>query len=323
MSEAAAIKDFSFLRGQVEPQSTIIAIGGGKGGVGKSFVSSSLAIFLAHQGHDTVLMDLDLGSANLHTCIGENGQLSGINDFLNDPKMPLENVVHPTAYPNLRFIPGAAEMNFDTANISEEQKSRLMSAIFNLNAKYIVLDLSAGTHAATLDFFLMASRRLVVFTPEPSSIENAYRFMKAAFYRRIRRFEFQLHLQELITSVMVEKARFGIRSPADLLRVVSKEDPGNGERLRKVMETLRFELILNQTRSFRDVELGPQLKSVCYKYFGIPCNLLGHVEHDNAVWQALRKRKPMLIEYPHSRLYAQLLGIARRLINDHSKKAAM
>ena len=53
--------DFSLIRGRTEPASTIIAVGGGKGGVGKSFVSSSLSIFLAHLGYNTLAIDLDLG----------------------------------------------------------------------------------------------------------------------------------------------------------------------------------------------------------------------------------------------------------------------
>lgn len=319
---SSAAKDFSLLRGQVDSHATIIAVGGGKGGVGKSFVSSSLSIFLGHLGFKTLLVDLDLGAGNIHTCVGEGLPNLGINEFLKDPKFTLADVASTTRFPNLSIITGCSEVE-DTANITEEQKSRLMSALYTYKSDFIVLDLSAGTHQSTLDFFLMAQRKIVVVTPEPSSIENAYRFMKGVFYRRLKRFEYQLHLGGLIENIMAEKTRWGIRSPADLLQVVCKEDPSNGERLKTVMDGVHFELILNQARSLRDNELGPQIKSVCLKYFGIPCHFLGHIEHDNAVWQSVRKKRPLVIEYPHSRLYAQVLAISRRIANARTKTAAL
>lgn len=322
MKPVANVQDFTFLRGQVDPLATIIAVGGGKGGIGKSFVSSSLAIFLAHMGFETTLVDLDLGAANLHTSLGVGLPEIGINEYLENPNLSLQDVTTKTIYPRLSLIAGSTE-NYNATNVSDEQKTRLMSSLYKLNTKFIVLDLSAGTHDTTIDFFLCATRRLVVMTPEPSSIENAYRFMKASFYRRLKRFEFQLHLQDLIEGVMSNKNEWGIRSPSDLLRVVCEQDPTNGERLRRLMDQMQFELILNQSRSFKDSELGPQMKSVCQKYFGVPCDLIGQLEYDNAVWQSLRKKKPLLIEYPHSRLYAQLLSISRRLTANHSKKVAV
>lgn len=323
MKPAVNIQDFTYLRGQVDPLATIIAVGGGKGGIGKSFVSSSLAIFLAHMGFETTLVDLDLGAANLHTSLGVGLPDIGINEFLEKPELTLPDVTTKTPYPRLSLIAGSTE-NYNVTNVNDQQKTRLMSSLYKLNTKFIILDLSAGTHDTTIDFFLSATRRLVVMTPEPSSIENAYRFMKASFYKRLKRFEFQLHLQDLIDGVIGNKSEWGIRSPSDLLRVVCEQDPTNGERLRRLMDQMQFELILNQSRSFKDTELGPQMKSVCQKYFGVPCDLIGQLEYDNAVWQSLRKKKPLLIEYPHSRLYAQLLSISRRLIvNAHSKKVAV
>ncbi len=319
---AAAIKDYSLLRGQIEPQATIIAIGGGKGGVGKSFISSSLAIFLGHLGRKTLLIDLDLGAGNIHTCLGEGLINLGVNEFLKDDKLTLQQVISPTELPNLEIVTACSD-SYDIANIDEQQKSRLMSAIYNYPADFIVLDLSAGTHHSTLDFLMMAQRKIVVMTPEPSSIENAYRFMKSAFYRRLKRYEYQLHMEEQLDMIMRERDRWGVRSPSDLLRVVSEQSSQNGEKLLKIMGNLEFEIILNQCRSLRDNELGPQIKSVCHKYFGVPCQLLGHVEYDNAVWQSLRKKKPLVIEYPHSRLYAQLLTMSRRLVNAHSKRATL
>lgn len=192
-----------------------------------------------------------------------------------------------------------------------------------MKADFIILDLSAGTHSTTLDFFLMAPEQILAVTPDPSSIENAYRFIKSAFFRKIKRYEFQLNLGNLIGDLMANKSEHGIRSPADLLYFVSKKDPENGERLAKLMSTLNIHIVLNQVRTMSEVALGPSIESVCRKYFGINAHFLGHLEYDNAVWQSLRKKRHLLLEYPHSRVYAQLLGIARTIAGPKAKKAVL
>lgn len=317
---ATPTNNYQIVRGQVNPESTIIAIGGGKGGIGKSFVSSSIAIFLANQGHETYIVDLDLGGANLHTTLGEGTPRLGINEFLTDTNLTLPDVAVKTAFPNLKLISGSGEL-LEVADINDFQRTRLMSSLFKLKAKFVILDLSAGTHHTTLDFFLLASHKLAVFTPEPSGIENAYRFLKGAFYRKIRRYETQLHLGDVVSELMAGRQELGLRSPADLLKAIIAREPENGLKLKKLMSDLNFDVVLNQVRTLKDVDLGPSIQGVCTKYFGIPFSYLGHVDYDNAVWQALRKRRHLLYEYPHSRVYAQMMAISRRLVAAHTRQA--
>lgn len=311
-----------YMRGTMSPEARIIAVGGGKGGVGKSFFSSGLGIFLANLGYNTLLVDLDLGAANLHTCLGEEPGENSISDFLSGRVSSLAELARPTRYRNLRLIGGSNDP-LDMANINDLHKSQIMSSLFHLKADFIILDLSAGTHSTTLDFFLMASHQLLTVTPDPSSIENAYRFIKSAFFRKIKRYEFQLNLTNLIGDLMANKSQHGIRSPADLLYFVSKKDSKNGELLAHLMSTMNIQIVLNQVRTTSEIALGPSIESVCRKYFGINAKFLGHLDYDNAVWQSLRKKRHLLLEYPHSRVYAQLMGIARTLAGPRKEKKAI
>jgi flagellar biosynthesis protein FlhG len=192
-----------------------------------------------------------------------------------------------------------------------------------LNADYLVLDLSAGTHSSTIDFFLMAQYHIVVFTPEPSSIENAYRFMKASFFRKVKRMEKQLGLEHTVQEIMSNKDRFQIRHPADLLSAIIKLNPEKGIFLQQMLRDLRFNIVLNQARSHKDIDIGKSIQSVSMKFFGVGSSFLGHLEYDNAVWQSLRKRKPLLVEYPHSRLYAQILNITKAIAYANNYKAVV
>ncbi|MCB0415358.1 MAG: P-loop NTPase [Bdellovibrionales bacterium] len=304
------------IRGTGYPKSNIWAIGGGKGGVGKTFVSTSLAVFLSNLGYKTTIVDLDLGAANTHTSLGEAAPRMGIQNLIMTPNTKLVDVAQPTKFTHLNIVSGSNDA-LDVADINNEHKSRLMSAIYNHEADFTILDLSAGTHKSTLDFFLMAQKRLLIFTPEPSSIENAYRFMKSSFFRNVKRFEHQLHLKPLIDNLMQNKSSLGIKSPADLLALVIKNDPVNGERLKDLLNRYDYQIILNQTRTFKDMEIGESIAGVSKKYFGLNTSFLGHVDHDNAVWQSLRKRQHLLVEYPHSRLYTQLMKITRKLVQQN------
>jgi len=310
------------LRGSTEAGSIIVAVGGGKGGVGKSFISSNLGIFLANMGFNTVIVDLDLGAPNLHTCLGEPPPKINFHDYISGKYRQLSDVAIATQFPKLRIITGANDHN-ELANISLQEQSKLMSAIFHMQADFTILDLSAGTHTSTLDFFLMAHRHLVTLSPDPTSIENAYRFMKAAFYRRIKRYERQLQLDEIISGLMKNPTENNIRIPADLLNAITQADPAKGLQMQKTMNQLSFELVLNQTRGSKDVQIGKSIETISRKYFGLSTHLLGHVDSDNSVWHALRKKRPLILESPHSVLYSQLLGIARDLASPHLKKAVI
>lgn len=305
------------LRGKTSPNSTIIAVGAGKGGVGKSFLSSSLAYFLAQMDQKTLLVDLDIGAANLHTWLGEGLPKMGLNEFINDPNLTLKDVVHHTQKSNLSMITGATD-SLISGDLTETQKSRLMSAIYNYSTDFIILDLGAGTHTTTLDFFLMAQEHIVIFTPEPSSIENAYRFMKAAFYRKLKRYDHRLELDRLIQELAQEK--IAVKSPADLLRAFQSRFPDIGPLLEEVTSQLHFQIVLNQIRTSQDRQLGKGIRSVCQRHFGLNCSYLGALSYDNAVWQSLRQKKHLLVANPYSHLYAQIMGLARKLVDPTNRK---
>jgi flagellar biosynthesis protein FlhG len=219
------------------------------------------------------------------------------------------------------LISGSSEA-LDTANVDEAQRSRLMSLIFRNKCDFTILDLSAGTHLSTLDFFLMAAHKVVVFTPEPSSIENAYRFLKASFFRKLRRYEYQLQLKAQIDDLLGNRISHGIKSPADLMRILVKQEPVLGLKLKNLLGDMGFEIVLNQARTRQEVDIGYSLQSVCNKYFGFPCEFLGGLEYDNAVWQSLRQKHHLLMANRQTHLYAQLMAMARKIAKPKLAKPA-
>ena len=88
----------------------VIPVASGKGGVGKTLISVNLGYALAQQGKKTILIDLDFGGANIHTCMGYDIAPDGIGNFLNQRAMQLSDYILSTDNKNLLLIPGDAEM---------------------------------------------------------------------------------------------------------------------------------------------------------------------------------------------------------------------
>lgn len=300
----------------------IWAVGGGKGGIGKSFISSSLAICLTRIGKSVTLIDLDLGSANLHTCLGLKIPQQTLSDFLSGRASTITQVSSQTDIRGLNFISGFNDA-LNVADLEGSGKSRLIQSLRTLKTSYVILDLGAGTSENTLDFFLAADQKIIAVTPDPTSIENAYRFMKSSFYRRMRLAESELGIQSLIEAAMDSKNQLGIKSPADLIRYISVSNPEAGKRLMAEIGDFRLQILLNQVRTRQDVDLGLSMKSVCKKYFGIDSDYAGYIDHDNAVWQSLRKRRPLLIEYPYSSIVSQFNEITKNLLNTTPLRAVI
>lgn len=288
------------------------AIGGGKGGVGKSLISSSLGICLARQGAKVTIVDLDLGGANMHTCLGASAPANSLTDFLKGRVPHFESLLTNTEVKNLNFVSGANDA-LDIANLDGKAKDNLVQAIKSLPSDYVILDLGAGTSKSTLDFFLMAEQPIISVLPEPTSIENAYRFVKASFYRKLKLLEDHLGIKKFLDEAMDHKNHLGIRTPFDLINHVAKIDPIAGKAFKAELNKMRLNVIVNQVRTSSDIEIGNSVKSVCQKYFGIQTEYVGYLDYDNAAWQALRKRRPVIIEYPYCHLVAQFQKMTRLL----------
>ncbi|MBP5449044.1 MAG: AAA family ATPase, partial [Spirochaetales bacterium] len=134
----------------------IIPVASGKGGVGKTFVSVNLSYALAGLAHKTILIDLDFGGANVHTVLGYDHAPDGIGNFINRPRANLADYILSTNNPYLHFIPGDAEM-VGMSNLTAGQKRKLIKAIQDLEAEYIILDLGAGSAYNTIDFYMLSS----------------------------------------------------------------------------------------------------------------------------------------------------------------------
>jgi flagellar biosynthesis protein FlhG len=294
----------------------IWAMGGGKGGSGKSFVAANLATVAARAGRKVVLIDGDLGGANLHTCLGvAPGQRINLNDYFADRVAELDKAAADTPVKGLRLILGALG-SAAQAEPTHAKRVQLLKAVRQLSADLVVFDLAAGTDRSVVDFFVAADDAFLVTTPEPTAIENAYQFLRAAFYRRLGYSLQDSAAREVIREAMDRRNQRGIQTPADLLTEIRRVAPEESERLQSALERFRPHLVMNQVRSSEEVKLGFGVRSACRKYFGIEVDYLGYVNYDDDAVRSVKERRPLVLAYPESDGARYLRRITKKLLGD-------
>lgn len=277
----------------------IWAIGGGKGGVGKSVLSTGIAMSLASQGQRCIMIDADLGGANLHTFLGMAHPRHTLSDLFNKQGQGLQDILLDTPFDNLGLISGARAM-LDMANLNYMQKLKMIRQISSLNADHVFIDLGAGSSFNVLDFFIAAHDGMMVVMPTPTSIENAYHFLRAVYFRKLRKVVRDLKVEGLIDTALSEKVKSGIRSPRELMIDLQRSDPVVGEQINQEMMMFSPRLIINQVQRNEDRALGREIALACRDFFGIDVTVAGVVRTDERVLMSLNSRRPALAMFPNS-----------------------
>ncbi|HEX5064524.1 MAG TPA: P-loop NTPase [Myxococcota bacterium] len=293
------------------PGPRIYAIGGGKGGVGKSIVASNLALALAATGQRTAVVDVDLGGANLHTLFGVARPRHTLTDFVRGEVAELADLLVPTSVPDVALVSGARALP-DMANPKHAQKSRLLRHLRRLPVQHVVLDLGAGSGFNVVDFFLAADCGLVVVTPEPTALDNAMQFLKAAFFRSLREVACEERVRKALESVLEDARKRGF-TPRELVEAAGAVDLEAGRLLRERVRRFAPFLVLNQVQSEGERRLGLGIQADCAAYLGAPLEFLGTLDRDACVPAAVSRGLPVMQLYPGSGFAHGIRGVADRL----------
>jgi len=155
--------------------SKILTVTSGKGGVGKTNISVNLAVLLAQQGHRTCLFDADLGLANINILLGIYPE-HNLEDVIDGNKELKDIVIHDKS--GIDIIPGSSGVAKMEA-LSSSELGNLARTFKELeDYDYLVFDTSAGISKNVIAFCMNASEVVLVITPEPTSLTDAYALMK-------------------------------------------------------------------------------------------------------------------------------------------------
>ncbi len=166
--------------GQSEPayrhEPRIMTISSGKGGVGKTNIAINLAIAFAEVGKKVVVMDADLGLANVNVILGIIPKYNLYHVIKKQKK--LREIIVDTQY-GIQIVAGASGFS-QLANLNEEERAVFVEGLKDLSyADYIIIDTAAGVSQNVLTFLKGADDAIIITTPEPTAITDAYGIIKS------------------------------------------------------------------------------------------------------------------------------------------------
>ncbi len=287
----------------------LLAVGGGRGGVGKSLVAQNLAVYFAQLGKTVTLVDCDPTGANIHAQFGLDALAQPIDGDAED----LGKLLLPTSVPGLSILPGPHDALDAPLQLRAGRKSRWLSQLRAIPTDYLVIDVGPGHAHFAVDLMLAADFAICVTIPEPPAIEATYRFVRAAYRRRLRRAlakdRFRL---SLVDRAVRDIGR--LPSPLAVIRALAKSDRALSELAWAEAQRLHLYLAVNQTRVRTDLELASAMCALSRRHYGIVLDELGWIESDDTVWLAVRRRRPLLVDSPTSKAARNIERIARRVV---------
>jgi len=277
--------------GKDDSAKRFITIGGGKGGVGKSLVASNLAMAMAQAGSRVVLVDCDLGAANQHVLFGIDRPKPGIQGLLDKKISSLDEALTPTQHPNLHLVAGTGA-SVGAANINHGEKQRIIRRIRALKADVVIVDVGAGVSYNVLDFFEIGSQRLLVITPQVTSIQTAYSFLKGAVMRSLHHLAEKASELELLAPATKSGENEKV---SQILTRIREQDPTLGAAIDKALVQFGAQIVGNQVFDANQTGIFHAITRMIQDFLGITVPILGTVRASRRIRESVNLRKPMML----------------------------
>ena len=188
-----------------------------------------------------------------------------------------------------------------------------LAALSPAVADIVLMDLGAGTSFNIIDFFLVSDVGILTVVPEPTSIENGYRFIKSALYRKLRGAAPTEAVRTIVDSALDQKNPLGIRSPLDLLAAVEREDPPSVAILKQQMNAFHPRFVVNQVRGRGQGQgLFQRFERVATRFLTVELDYVGEIPEDPFLRRSIREQRPVVQAYPSAPASVALKTLALR-----------
>jgi len=292
----------------------IISIGGGKGGVGNSTVTANIGTSLSQKGFSVGFIDADLGGANLHLCLGVRRPRAGLQDFIKGNCKSLNEVAVSTLVERSWLISGASDI-LELANPNFAQKQKIINNLKKLDADYILVDLGAGSSFHVTDFFAAFPYGIVVTDGLPTSIENAYGYLKNGILRGIvRLFAGKTELQNRIRNFSDPQIKKEFTTVNDLLNNLKNDYPQEVVLIKEWLHKRRSFLVLNMVKNADDIKIGIRFAEMVKKYLSINLYYIGYIMFAPEVRASIKEMRPFMLKEEPSKIRDCFEAVSQNLI---------
>jgi|SRR5690554_2363811 len=292
----------------------IISVGGGKGGVGKSTVTTNIGAVLTTRGFTVGYIDADLGGANLHLCLGIKRPRTGLQDYIKGRYKHLNEVAVQTVIPNTWLISGASDI-LELANPNFAQKQKIINNLKKMDADYILVDLGAGSDYHITDFYAAFPFGIVVIDGFPTSVENAYAFLKNGIIRGlVHLFRGNKELQNRIRNFSDPVSKKGFSTVDQLIGNLEKDYTNEVTIIRQWLCSRKTFLILNMVKSGEDIRIGTRFAELVKKYLSIPLHYIGYIIYSSEIRKSIRAMHPFILNPQNSKTKECFVAVTQNLV---------
>ncbi len=274
----------------------LFAIASGKGGTGKSTLSINFSLALAALGHKVILVDADLGGADLNVLLNIHQPQHSLKDYLDRTVTDIEDILQVTPTTNFQVLLNGSDI-ISVSNPNWNDKMRLIRGIQSLNADYVIVDLGPDIAHNNLDFFNAAFNGFLITQNVDTMIMGFYRFLKAAFTRRIR-FHFRRfpEVEDIIDEYRDkgwQKGRFNIVSHIRSLG----QDYSN--MIDNMLDQYRPSVLFNRVVGRAANTTAERICEFVRRNYGFRLRIGGFIPDDKRVSSAYEMNLPFIFRYPH------------------------
>ncbi len=295
----------------------IYAVASGKGGVGKSTLTASLAVGMASFGKDVILVDANLGGASLHTIMGIKPRYT-LFDFYSPRRDTLNDILQQTPVKNLRMISGACGA-LGIANQKYFQKQRFIRQLKNLSVNSIFLDLGSGASFDVIDFFLLADEKILIVTPEATSILEGFNFIKVSLFRGLMKaLENHPEAVEFLSRIEVNRPGSVMFLMSKILNRISQVNSEAAAIFKFVLASYRPKIILNRAKQRNDIQRVIGIRTAAKELLSVNVDYLGYIPFDSKVGKAAEAFQPFLSHNPKSKASRHLLSLIKEKLMDNN-----
>lgn len=293
----------------------VFSVASGKGGVGKTSFSANMGMRLADSGSKVLIVDADIGTANIHTLLGIKYPEKTLRDFTSGKVKNIEDALITTEYRDLKILSSAGDiLSISAPNYKE--RHRLINALNKLDVEYIIFDIPAGASHRAIDFFTLAPVGILIIQPIPTSLENAFAFIKNLLIRHLLRIfyhnkEMNQYLNDAIKTQQQDKP---IEFP-QLLKVLEEKDPGAIALFKKEVykEGTKLFMVMNSIKSSSQIQVGEKFIEIIKKHLYLDTKILGNLPYDHYMDYAICSRTPFILKYPDSEYTFELIKTSNKL----------
>lgn len=285
-----------------------ISVGSGKGGVGKSVISTNIAYLLGSAGLSVTLLDLDSGGADIHILMGLFKPKYTITDFIEKRVDSLEIIAQKLeGFNKIRVITGTGD-SLHTANMPTATKQKILRHIRNIESDVVIIDVGAGTHFNTLDFFTASDIQICVTTGDPTAILDLYRFVKLAVIRKA--------LSSLLAYDNVSKVirKKDIKDIDEILTVAAEHGDDKKQAVLDSIDDVNLFIIFNQVDKSENTRFT-RLQSLLQTYLKVSnLKLLGRIPDDPELRKSVKAYQPVTSLNPTAISSMAFEGVCGKLL---------